>query len=69
MSISQNAYCLVSLLRERGLLGGQKKCFKDTLKASFKDFSIDPGVWENLALDRTPCHTVIHHGAASYETQ
>ena len=50
MSVSQSTYCLVSLFRERGPVGGQKH-IKDTLKASLKDFFIDPDVWENLASD------------------
>ena len=46
--------CLLcgELIEGKRSIWGQKKHFKDTLKASLKDFSIDPYVWENLALDR-----------------
>ena len=33
--------------------GGQKKQFKETLKASLKDFSIPTESWEQIAQDRT----------------
>ena len=49
--------------------GSQKKHFKDTMKVSLKDFSIDPDVWEKLALDRASWQNAILHGAASYESQ
>ena len=32
--------------------GGRKKRFKDTLKASMKDFGIDNSPWKKLGLDR-----------------
>ena len=35
-------------------VGGQKKHFKDTLKGSLKDSSIDPDVWENVVLTEPP---------------
>ena len=49
--------------------GGQKKCFKDTLKASLKDFPIDHDSWEMQAQDWTAWHSAIHKGAAIYEQQ
>ena len=52
ISISQSMYCLVSLLRERGLLGTRRSILRMPLKASFKNFSIDPDMWENVAFDR-----------------
>ena len=33
--------------------GGQKKCYKDTLKASLKDFEIPMGSWEHTAQERS----------------
>ena len=33
--------------------GGQKKRYKDTLKASLKDFNIPTESWEQIAPDRT----------------
>ena len=35
--------------------GGQKKRYKDTLKASLKDFNIPNESWEKIAQDRTKC--------------
>ena len=33
--------------------GGQKKLYKDTFKASLKDFNIPTESWEQAAQDRT----------------
>ena len=52
-------------IEEKRSNGGQKKLFKDILKASLKDISIDPDVWENLASDRASWQNAMHHGAAS----
>ena len=49
--------------------GGQKKRFKDTLKASMKDFGVDHTSWETLAQNRTAWRGSIHTGAAAYEQQ
>ena len=49
--------------------GGQKKRFKDTLKASLKDFGIDHNSWETLAQDRSEWQGAIRKGAAAYEAQ
>ena len=43
----------------RGSIGGQKKHFHDTLKASLKDFSTDPDVWESLALVGAPWKDIV----------
>ena len=69
ISISKSTYCLVSLWEGKRSIGGQKKHFKDMWKASLKDVSIDPDVWENLALDRASWQNAMHCGAASYESQ
>ena len=47
--------------------GGQKKRYKDTLKASLKCFNIDPSTWETVALDRSAWRSQTNRGAASYE--
>ena len=47
--------------------GGQYKCYKDTLKASLKNFNINPDTWENLAATRTAWRTEIWRGATQYE--
>ena len=49
--------------------GGQKKRFKDTLKASMKNFGVDHNSWETLAQDRSARRTAIHKGAAAYKQQ
>ena len=44
--------------------GGQKKRYKDTLKASLKDFNIPTEVWEQAAQDRTKWRCLINKGAS-----
>ena len=47
--------------------GGQKKRYKDTLKASLKDFEIPMGSWERTAQERSKWRGLINKGAALYE--
>ena len=47
--------------------GGQKKRYKDTLKASLKDFSIPTASWEQATQDRTKC--LINKGASHFEAK
>ena len=47
--------------------GGQKKQYKDTLKASLKDFNIP--TWEQIAQDRTKWRGLIRRGASEYEAK
>ena len=47
--------------------GGQKKRYKDTLKASLKDFEIPMGSWEQTAQERSKWRGLINKGAALYE--
>ena len=47
--------------------GGQYKHYKDTLKASLKNFNIDPDTWANLAAIRTTWRSEIRRGATQYE--
>ena len=42
---------------------GQKKWYKDTLKASLKDFNISTESWEQIAQDRTKWRGLIRRGA------
>ena len=46
---------------------GQKKRYKDTIKASLKDFSIPTESWELIAQDRTKWRGLIGRGAGEYE--
>ena len=47
--------------------GGQKKRYKDTLKASLKDFNIPTESWEQAAQGRTKWRCLINNGAAQLE--
>ena len=43
--------------------GGQSKRYKDTLKASLKDFDIPMGSWEQTAQERSKWRGLINKGA------
>ena len=47
--------------------GDQKKHYKDTLKASLKDYDIPVGSWEQTAQERSKMRGLINKGAALYE--
>ena len=47
--------------------GGQKKRYKDTLKASLKDFNIPIESWEQAGQDRTKWRCLINKGASQFE--
>ena len=49
--------------------GGQKKRYKDTLKASLKDFNIPTESWEQAAQDRTKWRCLMNKGASQFEDQ
>ena len=49
--------------------GGQKKRYKDTLKASLKDFNLPTESWEQIAQDRTKWRGLIKRGAGEYEAK
>ena len=49
--------------------GGQKKQYKDTLKAPLKDFNIPTESWEQIAQDRTKWRGLIKRGAGEYEAK
>ena len=49
--------------------GGQKKRYKDTLKASLKDFNIPTESWEQIAQDRTKWRGLIRRGAGEHEAK
>ena len=49
--------------------GGQKKQYKDTLKASLKDSNIPTESWEQIAQDRTKWRGLIRRGAGDYEAK
>ena len=47
--------------------GGQKKRYKNTHKASLKDFNIPTESWEQIAQDRAKRRGLIRRGASEYE--
>ena len=47
--------------------GGQKKRFKDSVKASLKAFDLDIQTWEEVAQNRGTWRTAIRKGAEAYE--
>ena len=49
--------------------GGQRRRFKDSLKAYLKDFKTDVSTWENAASDRPAWRSMIHKGALHSEAQ
>ena len=49
--------------------GGQKKQYKDTLKASLKDFNIPTESWEQIAQDQVKWRGLIRKGASEYEAK
>ena len=49
--------------------GGQKICYKDTLKASFKDFNIPTKSWEQTSHDQTKWRCLVNKGAAQFEAK
>ena len=48
---------------------GQNKRYKDTLKASHKDFNIPTESWEQAAQDRTKWRCLINKGASQFEAK
>ena len=48
-------------------VGCPKKRFKDGIKATLKDFDIDPACWEESAKDRGMWRSLVRKGAAIYE--
>ena len=53
----------------KGSHGGQKKRYKDTLKASLKDFNIPTELWEQNAQDRAKWRGLIRRVASEYEAK
>ena len=49
--------------------GDRKKWYKDTLKASLKDFNIPTESWEQIAQDRAKWRGLIRRGASEYEAK
>ena len=48
---------------------GQKRRYKDTLKASLKEFNIPSESWEHTAQDRVKWRGLIRRGASEYEAK
>ena len=54
---------------EKRSQGGQKKRYKDTLKASLKNFDIPVGSWEQTAQERSKWRCLINKRASLYENK
>tara|TARA_B110001454_G_scaffold15635_1_gene14033 strand:+ start:278 stop:3463 length:3186 start_codon:yes stop_codon:yes gene_type:complete len=63
----QLLYC--QLREGKRSVGRQKKRFKDSLKESLKDFSIDPSSWEVKAQNRPTWRRLTNQGAKRYEKE
>ena len=46
---------------------GQRKHYKDTLKASLQKWSTNTASWENLTADRASWRQLLHRSTASFE--
>ena len=55
------------LVEGKRSLGGQRKRYKDTLKASLKHCNIDLDTWEEIARDRTFWRSTVSTGVSSFE--
>ena len=58
-------YCQLS--EGKRSVGRQKRRYKDSLKESLKDLSIDPSTWEKKASDRTTWRRLNNQGSKTYE--
>ena len=54
------------LVTGRRSIGGQKKRFKDHLKASIKKFDMNPATLEADASNRSSWRTLVHDGAEHF---
>ena len=68
MNVCQRKSSMENYVRKRSH-GGQKKRYKDTLKASLKDLNIPTESWEQIAQDRTKWRGLIRRGAGEYEAK
>ena len=55
------------LVRGKRKVGAPRKRYKDTLKTSLKDCSIDVGDWETLCLDRSEWRRTVTCGSKAFE--
>ena len=67
MSGCQRKFSMENCKKKKRSQGGQKKRYKDTLKASLKDFNIPIDSWEQAAQDRTKWRCLINKGASQFE--
>ena len=50
-------------------LGGQRKLYKDTLKASLKSYGINSDTWEEMAQVRPTWRSAVFTGVSSFEAK
>ena len=63
MNVCQRKSSMEKLQVGKRSHGGQKKRYKDTLKASLKNFNIPTESWEQIAQDRIKWLGIIRRGA------
>ena len=68
MNVCQRKSYMGNLVGKRSH-GGQKKRYKDTLKAALKDFNIPTESWEQIAQDRTKWRGLMKRGTGEYEAK
>ena len=69
MSGCQRKFSMENCKKGKRSQGGQKKRYKDTLKASLKDCNIPTESWEQAAQDRTKWRCLINKGASQLEAK
>ena len=67
MSGCQRKFSMENCKKESAHKVAKKKRYKDTLKASLKDFNIPIESWEQAAQDRTKWRCLINKGASQFE--
>ena len=67
MSGCQRKFSIENCKKDRAHKVAKKKRYKDTLKASLKDFNIPIESWEQAAQDRTKWRCLINKGASLFE--
>ena len=69
MSGCQRKFSMENCKKESAHKVAKKKRYKDTLKASLKDFNIPTESWEQAAQDRTKWRCLNNKGASQFEAK
>ena len=65
----QRKFSMENCKKESAHKVAKKKRYKDTLKASLKDFNIPTESWEQATQDRTKWRCLINKGASQFEAK